>query len=243
MFADSLLDVSPKDRYRRGYATLLSFGVESVAMAVLLVMPLLYVQGLPHLRTALMLPVPPPAPSAPATPRHPTEAPSNIASDGAMIAPTHFPAHPAPISDESTPAPPDLGQIGVRGGTGDPMVRNGVLWGTGTGTMNILPPPPPVVTGKPPRVSQLMDGYLVTRVQPLYPPLARQARIQGSVMLHALISRDGRIENLQLISGHPLLVQSAIDAVKQWRYRPYLLNNEPVEVETQITVNFSLGGG
>ena len=81
------------------------------------------------------------------------------------------------------------------------------------------------------------------RVQPLYPPLSRQARIQGQVVIRAVISRNGMIENLQVLSGHPMLVQAAIDAVKQWRYRPYFLNGEPVEVETQVTVNFLLSGG
>jgi len=89
----------------------------------------------------------------------------------------------------------------------------------------------------------MMEGNLIYRVQPQYPVLARQARVQGVVVLRAVISRDGRIENLQVISGHPLLVKSAEDAVKQWRYRPYYLNSEPVEVETQVTVNFTLSGG
>jgi protein TonB len=83
----------------------------------------------------------------------------------------------------------------------------------------------------------------VHKVQPDYPPLARQARIQGAVVLQAVISRDGAIENLQVLSGHPMLVQAAVQAVRQWRYRPYVLNGEPVEVETQVTVNFVLGGG
>ena len=88
----------------------------------------------------------------------------------------------------------------------------------------------------------MMEGYLVHRVQPEYPPLARAARIQGSVQLRALISTQGTIENLQVQSGHPMLVSAAVNAVKQWRYRPYILNGEPVEVETQIMVNFILGG-
>ncbi len=88
----------------------------------------------------------------------------------------------------------------------------------------------------------MMEGYLVHRVQPEYPPLARSARIQGSVELSALISKQGTIENLQVRSGHPMLVSAAVNAVRQWRYRPYVLNGEPVEVETQITVNFILGG-
>ena len=88
-----------------------------------------------------------------------------------------------------------------------------------------------------------MEGNLISRVQPIYPPLARSARIQGPVLLRAIISRTGTIENLQAISGHPMLIPAALDAVRQWRYRPYVLNGEPVEVETQVTVNFSLSGG
>ena len=88
-----------------------------------------------------------------------------------------------------------------------------------------------------------MEANLVHRVQPAYPPLARAARIQGPVVLQAVISKSGTIENLQVLNGHPMLVRSALDAVRQWRYRPYFLNGEPVEVETQITVNFILSGG
>jgi protein TonB len=88
----------------------------------------------------------------------------------------------------------------------------------------------------------MSEGDLVRKIVPTYPPLARSARIQGTVVLHAMISKQGTIENLRLLSGHPLLAPAAIDAVRQWRYRPYILNNEPVEVETQITVNFSLAG-
>src|SRR5271154_3748691 len=94
------------------------------------------------------------------------------------------------------------------------------------------------------RVSQgVSQGLLVRRVQPNYPPLARQARISGTVVLHAVISKDGSIENLTLVSGHPMLAPAAIDAVKQWKYRPYLLNGEPVEVDTEVLVNFTLAGG
>ena len=79
-------------------------------------------------------------------------------------------------------------------------------------------------------------------MQPVYPPLARQARIQGTVQLRAIISKQGTIENLVLESGHPMLAGAAIDAVRQWRYRPYLLNDDPIEIETEITVNFLLSG-
>jgi periplasmic protein TonB len=86
------------------------------------------------------------------------------------------------------------------------------------------------------------EGNLIRKVQPTYPALARSARIQGTVMLQAVISKQGTIENLIVLTGHPMLVPAAIDAVRQWHYRPYILNNQPVEVETQITVNFSLAG-
>jgi protein TonB len=81
---------------------------------------------------------------------------------------------------------------------------------------------------------------LINRVTPVYPPLARQTRISGTVRLHALIAKDGTVQQLEVMSGHPLLVQAALDAVKQWRYRPTLLNGEPVEVDTTIDVIFTL---
>ena len=99
--------------------------------------------------------------------------------------------------------------------------------------------PKPVV--KVFRTSSILQGSLIRRVEPTYPPLARQARIQGSVVLAAVISKAGTIENLKLLSGHPMLVRAAIDAVSQWRYQPYILNGDVIEVDTQITVNFVLG--
>ncbi|HSA92534.1 MAG TPA: energy transducer TonB [Terriglobales bacterium] len=83
-------------------------------------------------------------------------------------------------------------------------------------------------------------GQLIHRVQPIYPHLARVARVEGTVVLHAIITRDGAIESLRVISGHPMLQQAAVEAVQQWRYRPFFLGDAPVEVETQITVNFVL---
>jgi periplasmic protein TonB len=103
-------------------------------------------------------------------------------------------------------------------------------------------PVQPVPVAHTIRLSHMSEGDLIRKVQPSYPPLARSARIQGTVVLQAVISKQGTIENLRLLSGHPMLAPAAIDAVRQWRYRPYILNSEPVEVETQITVNFSLAG-
>jgi len=88
-----------------------------------------------------------------------------------------------------------------------------------------------------------MAGNIVSKVQPVYPPDAKAQGVEGSVVLRALIGKDGRVEKLAVMSGSPLLSGAAIDAVKQWVYRPYLLNGEPVEVDTTITVNCSFEGG
>ena len=91
--------------------------------------------------------------------------------------------------------------------------------------------------------AEIASGLLISKVMPTYPTLARQARIQGQVVLDVDISKEGTIESLRTITGHPMLIPAAIDAVKQWRYKPYLLNAEPVPVQTQVTVNFSLVSG
>jgi protein TonB len=141
-------------------------------------------------------------------------------------------------------APPQMAVTGVVGG-----VPGGVPGGSMGGVIGSVLSATPVAVPKmatPTRVrvsSGVSSGLLIRKVSPTYPPLARQARIQGTVILQAQISKDGSIQNLQLISGHPMLAPAAIEAVKQWKYKPYLLNGEPVEVETQVQVNFTLAGG
>jgi protein TonB len=118
-----------------------------------------------------------------------------------------------------------------------------ILGGLGGGSSAGAPPPPPPKA--PARIKlggQVQAAKIVAQPQPLYPALARQARIQGNVVLHAIIDKDGRVGQLEVVSGHPLLVQAALDAVKQWRYQPTQLNGDPVEVDTTITVSFVLGG-
>ena len=93
------------------------------------------------------------------------------------------------------------------------------------------------------RVGGSVQGAkLIRQVQPVYPPIAKAARIQGTVVLHAIIAQDGTVQELKYVSGPPLLVQSAMDAVRQWRYQPTLLNGQPVRVDTVITVIYTLGG-
>jgi protein TonB len=91
--------------------------------------------------------------------------------------------------------------------------------------------------------SGVIQGNLYRKVEPAYPAIAKTAHVQGTVILAAVIGKDGSIENLHVVSGHPLLQAAAMDAVKQWRYHPYILNGEPVEVDTTVTVVFNLGGG
>ena len=111
--------------------------------------------------------------------------------------------------------------------------------------------PPPVEPPKiPPQAQQekrplkisegVLEAQLISRIEPQYPFLAQQAKTQGTVRLHAIINREGRIRSLEVVSGHPFLVKAALEAVGQWRYRPTMLNGEPVEVETSITVIFRL---
>jgi periplasmic protein TonB len=244
VFADSLLDSRWADRSRRGWTTAASFGLQAIALCGFLLLPLLYTQGLPQLQlmAALIAPAPPPAPMAPGHVRSAHEATSNVSADGKVIAPRSVPREILPVDEPSAPPPLDFAGVGVPGGTGDPTAPNGLLHSMGSGR-NVIVPSPPAAIAHPVRVSRMMEGNLIHRVQPQYPTLARQARVQGVVVLRAVITCEGKIANIQVVSGPPLLVQSAMDAVLQWSYRPYCLNNEPVEVETQVTVNFTLGGG
>jgi len=139
-------------------------------------------------------------------------------------------------------AEPDMGAVGMTGGVpggvaGGSMggVLGGVIGGMGGA------PPPPKPKGGPLKVGgNVQAARIVNRVQPVYPPLARQTRISGTVRLHAIIGKDGTIQSLEVLSGHPLLQQAALDAVRQWRYQPTLLNGDPVDVDTTIDVIFSL---
>jgi len=144
------------------------------------------------------------------------------------------------IKEEEAP-PPMTGVVGGIPGGMPGGQMNGVIGGIISNAPSAVPK---VATPTRIRVSQgVTAGLVIKRVNPVYPPLARTARVQGSVLLAAVIGKDGTIQNLHVVSGHPLLTQAALDAVRQWRYKPYILNGEPVEVDTQVTVNFTLSGG
>lgn len=152
-----------------------------------------------------------------------------------MVAPTVIPKTVQMIKDEA----PDVGAVGVEGGVGG-GVPGGVLGGIIGGA---APPPPPKPTQTRIRVGGAVQAASLThQVQPIYPQIAKTAHVSGTVVLHAIIAKDGTIQQLEYVSGPPLLMRAAMDAVREWRYRPTLLNGEPVEVDTTVQVVFTLGG-
>jgi len=242
MFADSVLETAWADRSRRSWTTVASFAVQSLGLCILLMLPLFFTDALPKLRLMESLAPPPPPGPPPAVERRATSAvrESNV-FNGIVVAPPTIPEHVAHVDDAGVAPEAPVCLVCVPGGTGNNPSANSVLNSLGNNAAAV--PPAPKHATPPPRISRMMEGNLIYRPQPVYPPLARSARVQGPVLLRAIISREGTIENLQVLSGHPMLVHAALDAVRQWRYRPYMLNGEPVEVETQVTVNFLLSGG
>lgn len=153
-----------------------------------------------------------------------------------LQAPTKIPHNIVMVQEKEAP-PSGFGVAGMDAMGGNANGLMGSMFGNGGA---------PKVTAAPPKKINISAGVavgmLIQKTQPIYPPIAKAARVQGTVILQATISKQGTIENLRVISGPAMLQEAALDAVKTWRYRPYLLNNEPVEVETTINVIFSLGG-
>jgi protein TonB len=245
MFEDSLIESGGRLKSKRGATTVLSFVLQALLLGILVLIPLIYTEALPkqQLMTFLVAPPPPPPPPPPAAMavKVVRQVVSEI-TNGQLRTPTKIPEKVQMIKEEEAP-PPVSGIGGVVGGVPG-GVPGGTMGGVIGGIISSTPVAvPKVATPQRVRVSQgVSQGLLIHQVKPAYPPLARQARIQGSVVLQAVIAKDGTIQGLHVVSGHPMLAPAAVDAVKQWRYKPYFLNGEPVEVETQITVNFTLAG-
>ena len=252
MFESSQLN--GKNRKRFGLAMVLSTSLQVVALTLAILIPLFTTNTLTAIALGdkLLLPPPPPPAEPPVkvfTPDRdrkeklrPTE---NKASDK-FTAPREIPNFKPVPEPEAPPRDNNRGPGGVIGGvpngTGDRMKFPFPI----DPGPEAAPPPPPLPAPpvqppqKPTRVGgNVQESKLVSQIKPVYPVLARQARVQGVVVLEAVIDREGAITNLKVITGHPLLVQAAVDAVRQWRYKPTLLNGEPVEVVTTITVNFA----
>ncbi len=249
MFEQTFVDGTGKTN--KGWTVMLSFGLQILFIAVMVLIPLIYTDTLPRATLTSFLVAPPPPPPPPPPPQ--AAAPVKVVKvvprqfdAGRLMAPKQIPKEIANIKEEDLPPPSASAGVvgGVPGGVpgGAP---GGVIGGIIGSVPTAAPPPPPpvakVVTPQRIRVGgNVQAANLIRKVTPQYPPLAKQARVQGTVKFQAIIGKDGTIQNLQLLSGHPLLVPAATDAVKQWLYRPTLLNGEPVEVVTQIDVNFTL---
>jgi protein TonB len=249
LFADSLLDSGDQERNRRRFATALSFTFQCMLIGVLVIVPLMFTEALPkqQLLTFLVAPPPPPPPPPPAAEavaKIVREIQSDLLTGGRLRTPSRIPEKVQMIREEEAPPPlPAMGGVvgGVPGGIPGGQL-GGVIGGivSQTSSLAAVPKLAPVQP-KRVRISQgVTKGLLIQKIEPKYPSLALQAHIWGQVVLRAIIGKDGDIKELVLVSGHPLLAPAAIEAVRQWHYRAYLLNGEPVEVETIVTVNFQI---
>lgn len=248
MFEDSLMESGGRLKTKRGATTVVSFFLQILLICVLVLLPLVFTEALPkqQLMTFLVAPPPPPPPPPPPAATPEIKVVKKMQSDldnGQLRTPTAIPKKVQMIKEDEAP-PPSTGVAGVVGGVPG-GVPGGAIGGVLGSVMSSTPTAvPKAATPQRVRVSQgVSQGLLIHQVKPNYPPLARQARIQGSVVLQAVIGKDGTIQNLKVVSGHPMLAPAALEAVKQWRYKPYFLNGEPVEVDTTINVNFTLAGG
>ena len=235
---DQLVVSGDMQKTHKPWAVTLSAIVQTVILGVMILIPLIYTEALPKgmLNTFLVAPAPPPPPPPPQPVVKTIKAPKVI-NIQKMVAPTVIPKNIAVVKDEAPVIYTNNGD-GVAGGTGNVL---GGLIGSGPAG----PPPPPKPAG-PSRIrvgGNVEAASLINKVTPVYPPIAKTAHVSGTVILHAIISKDGSIQELQYVSGPPLLMKAAMDAVKEWRYKPTMLNGEPVEVDTTIDVVFSLGGG
>jgi protein TonB len=250
LFEGSLLDSSPAERKKRTWTTIFSFALQLSLIGLLILPPLWFTDVLPKPQLVSFLEAPPPPPPPPPAPAASTPARARVVKvtsnivNGQLRTPSRVPARVQMIKEDDTP-PPVLATGGLVGGVpgGIPGGQlNGVIGGIVSSSLPPAPPlPKPAPTVQRVRVSPgVITGLLVHRVEPTYPPVAQQAHIQGSVVLTAIIDKNGNVQQLRLVSGPPLLVPAAIEAVKQWHYKPFLLNGEPLEVETTVTINFHL---
>jgi len=243
MFEDSLIESGGKLRTKRGKTTTFSFVLEAIIIGVMILIPLMFTEALPktQLMTFLVAPPPPPPPPPPPAAVVKVKQVETDIVNNQLRTPTKIPKKVEIIKEEEAPPPQMAGVVGgVPGG-----VPGGSLNGVMGGIISSTPVAVPKVAVSRVRISQgVTQGMVLKRVQPTYPQMAKIARVQGPVVLAAIIGKDGTIQNLHVVStASPLLNQAAIDAVRQWRYRPYILNGEPVEVDTTVTVNFTLSGG
>jgi protein TonB len=234
MFGDTLLESSSSPRKGKRWPMATAFTAEAIIGGLLVIVPLLSTGVIPiSARVPLYRPMPPvmleTMERVPAN-RNPASGPTNsVQRSTAVVLVSNNPnaIHLGPAVDTTT----DPNEVRPPGSVIGTSTRLSDFMSNGPVTPNVRLGPKRII-------SQFTEAQLLNRVEPVYPHIAAVSGIQGQVKLHAIIARDGSIQSLNAISGHPLLVRAALEAVGQWRYRPYVLNGETVEVETFITVNF-----
>lgn len=237
---DSLALEDPRSTRRR-WATFTSFTLETILLGLMIAAPLAFTEKLQLVKLGETIIAPPmgapPAPRAPEQPTPPNHSVTTEFVGDHLVYGGKVPDRTNRIVDSTTgssDAAPCLNCVPF--GTGD---RNTVI----QNLIAVGPRPtaaPPANVAPRAKISHIDEGFLIHRVQPIYPKLAQTTGTQGTVVLVAVIDTTGRITQLHAISGHPLLIPAAINAVQQWRYKPYILNGSPVEVETQVSVVFHL---
>ena len=260
MFEQSMI---PKGK-RKTSAMVLAVLGQLVAIAFIVLVPLMFVQALPtaDLEAMLVAPPPPPPPPPPPAPAAVHAAPRHIVpvrqfDANALVAPKTVPKQVAVIQDLPADTAAQATANGVVGGVPG-GVPGGVVGGVEGGVLGSLlnsaplapPPPPPPPKAAAPAVptpkmihvgGNVEAAKLLSGPKPAYPAIAREARVSGTVDLKAIIGKDGKVQNLTVTDGNPLLVGAAMDAVRKWVYKPTYLNGLPVSVATEIEVTFNLG--
>lgn len=233
MFKETLLESSPTASRRRRWPMATAFTFQILVVSVLVAVPLLSAGIIPLASPSMPVPISYDKPAA-----QPHDKQATGRSMGGRPAPTHdvvtITGTSPKLSLGSRPKPDE--PVGTTPGL---CLAHCDLVSSGPPNLQIAGQPvkPKHIDG-PVRMSHIDPGMLITRVVPEYPAMAGRTGVQGEVKMHAIIGRDGSIQSLTVISGHPFLITAAMEAVQQWKYRPYFLNGEAVEVDTYITVNF-----
>jgi protein TonB len=241
MFDEMVVSSPSGKKTNKPWTVVLSMLFQVGFLAVLILIPLIYTEALPKTMMATLLVAPPPPPPPPPPPIAQVvhvKPQVHLMDAGKLVTPKVIPKEIKIIKEDA----PDMSSMGAVGGVAGGVAggqMGGVIGGV-IGGVGGAPPPPKPAQSRIKQGGNVQAAKLVNKVQPNYPPLARQTRISGTVRLHAIIAKNGTVEQLEVMSGHPLLVQAALDAVRQWRYQPTQLNGEPVEVDTTIDVIFSL---
>jgi protein TonB len=248
MLESSLFESQGRKKTRKPVTVVVSAIAHLVTVAVLALIPLLHTQALtmPAPDMSLFLPrIERPRDLTVFSARPSSHRQARPAEPNTLTAPTTIPQRI--LINVEPPLGPEVPFLPPTGGNGNVPIP-AILGNTGPEistpvappTLPLLPPPPAIDVRPVRQSAGVQAANLIYQVKPVYPPLARTTRTQGIVVLEAVISKNGSIDSLRVISGHPLLTQAALDAVQQWRYRPTMLNNEPVDVVTTVTVTFTL---